>query len=79
MKKIKIPLEILYKLFNNKIEKVYTSNADLKADQIIEQNKKYFNHIGVAWFSYNILQVYKVRTAIIFKTRKDYCTILKWE
>ena len=48
MKKIKIPLEILYKLFNNKIEKVYISNADLKADQIIEQNKKYFNHIGVA-------------------------------
>ena len=43
MKKIKIPLEILYKLFNNKIEKVYTSNSDLKADQIIEQNKKYFN------------------------------------
>ena len=79
MKKIKIPLEILYKLFNNKIEKVYTSNTDRKADQIIEQNKKYFNPIGVAWFSYNILQVYKVRTAIIFKTRKDYCTILKWE
>ena len=25
--------------------------------QIIEQNKKYFNHIGVAWFSYNILKV----------------------
>ena len=48
MKKIKIPLEILYKLFNNNIEKVYTSNADQKADQIIEQNKKYFNHIGVA-------------------------------
>ena len=48
MKKVKIPLEILYKLFNNKIEKVHISNADLKADQIIEQNKKYFNHIGVA-------------------------------
>ena len=48
MKKIKIPLEILYKLFNNKIEKGRKSNADLKADQIIEQNKKYFNHIGVA-------------------------------
>ena len=48
MKKIKIPLEILYKVFNNNIEKVYTSNADLKADQIIEKNKKYFNHIGVA-------------------------------
>ena len=48
MKKIKIPLEILYKLFNNKIEKVHISNADLKADKIIEQNKKYFNHIGVA-------------------------------
>ena len=67
MKKIKIPLEILYKLFNNKIEKVYTSNADLKADQIIEQNKKYFNHIGVAWFSYNILQVHSFRTAIFSK------------
>ena len=79
MKKIKIPLEILYKLFNNKIEKVYTSNADLKADQIIEQNKKYFNHIGVAWFIYNILQVHKVRTAVIFKTPKDYCALLKWE
>ena len=79
MKKIKIPLEILYKLFNNKIEKVHGSNADLKADQIIEQNKKYFNHIGVAWFSYNILQVHKVRTAIIFKTFKDYFKILKWE
>ena len=77
MKKIKIPLEILYKLFNNKVEKVHTSDTDLKADQIIEQNKKYFNHIGVAWISYNILQVHKVRTAIIFKTRKDYCTILK--
>ncbi len=48
MKKVKIPLEILYQLFNNKIEKAYTSNSDLKADQIIEQNKKYFNHIGVA-------------------------------
>jgi len=48
MKKIKIPLEILYKLFSNKIEKVHISNSDLKADQIIEQNKKYFNHIGVA-------------------------------
>ena len=48
MKKINIPLQILYKLFNNKIEKVYTSNSDLKADQIMEQNKKYFNHIGVA-------------------------------
>ena len=48
MKKVKIPLEILYKLFNNKIEKEHTSNADPKADQIIEQNKKYFNHIGVA-------------------------------
>ena len=48
MKKVKIPLEILYQLFNNKIEKVHKSNADLKADQIIEHNKKYFNHIGVA-------------------------------
>ena len=67
MKKIKIPLELLYKLFNNKIEKVHTSNADLKADQIIEQNKKYFNHIGVAWFSYNILQVHSFRTAIFSK------------
>ena len=67
MKKIKIPLEILYKLFNNKIEKVHASNADLKADQIIEQNKKYFNHIGVAWFSYNIIQVHRVRTAIFSK------------
>ena len=67
MKKIKIPLEILYKVFNNNIEKVYTSNADLKADQIIEKNKKYFNHIGVAWFSYNILQVHSFRTAIFSK------------
>ena len=48
MKKIKIPLEILYKLFNNKIEHGRKSNSDLKADQIIKQNKKYFNHIGVA-------------------------------
>ena len=48
MKKIKIPLEILYKLFNNKKEPEHRSKADLKADQIIEQNKKYFNHIGVA-------------------------------
>ena len=48
MKKVKIPLEILYKLFSIKIDKGHTSNADLKADQIIEQNKKYFNHIGVA-------------------------------
>jgi hypothetical protein len=48
MKKIKIPLEILYRLFNNKIEQELKSKADLKADQIIEQNKKYFNHIGVA-------------------------------
>ena len=48
MKKIKIPLEILYKVFNNKEEKVHTSDADTKADQIIDQNKKYFNHIGVA-------------------------------
>ena len=55
MEKIKIPLELLYKLFNNKIEQGRKSNADLKADQIIEQNKKYFNHIGVAWFSYKIL------------------------
>ena len=48
MKRIKIPLEILFKLFNNKIDQKRKSNADLKADQIIEQNKKYFNHIGVA-------------------------------
>ena len=48
MKKIKIPLEILYKLFNNKIELERKSKSDLKADQIIEQNKRYFNHIGVA-------------------------------
>jgi len=48
MKNIKIPLEILYKLFNNKIEQGRKSKADLKTDQIIEQNKKYFNHIGVA-------------------------------
>ena len=48
MKKIKIPLEILYKLFNNRIDQERKSNEDLKADQIIEQNKKYFNHIGVA-------------------------------
>ena len=48
MKKIKIPLEILYKLFNNKIEQERKSKTDQKADQIIEQNKKYFNHIGVA-------------------------------
>ena len=48
MKKIKIPIEILYKLFNNKIEQGRKSKADLKADQIIEKNKKYFNHIGVA-------------------------------
>ena len=48
MKKVKIPLDILYKLFNNKVNKGNTSNADLKADQIIEQNKRYFNHIGVA-------------------------------
>ena len=48
MKKIKIPLEILYKLFNNKVDKGHTSDTDLKADKIIEQNKKYFNHIGVA-------------------------------
>ena len=48
MEKIKIPLELLYKLFNSKIEQGRKSNVDLKADQIIEQNKKYFNHIGVA-------------------------------
>lgn len=48
MKKNKIPLEILYKLFNNKIEQERKSKVDLKADQIIEQNKRYFNHIGVA-------------------------------
>ena len=44
MKNIKIPLEILYKLFDNKIDQERKSNADLKADQIIEQNKKYFWH-----------------------------------
>ena len=48
MKKVKIPLEILYKLFNNKIEQEQKSKADQKANQIIEQNKKYFNHIGLA-------------------------------
>ena len=48
MKKIKVPLEILYKLFSNKTDQEPRSSADLKADQIIEQNKKYFNHIGVA-------------------------------
>ncbi len=57
MKKVKIPLEILYKLFNNKIELGLKSKADLKADRIIEQNKKYFNHIGVAWYSLKILYV----------------------
>ena len=44
MKKIKIPLEILYKLFNNKLEQGQIKGGP-KADQIIEQNKKYFNHI----------------------------------
>ena len=48
MKEIKISLEILYNLFNNKIELGLKSKADLRADQIIEENKKYFNHIGVA-------------------------------
>lgn len=48
MKKVKIPLEELYKLFNNKIEQKRKSNADQKVDKIIQQNKKYFNHIGVA-------------------------------
>ena len=67
MKKIKIPLEILYKLFNNKIEQGRKSKADLKADQIIEKNKKYFNHIGVAWFSYNILWVKIDRTVMFLK------------
>ena len=42
MKKVKIPLKELYKLFNNKIEQGRKSKADLKADQIIDQNKKIF-------------------------------------
>lgn len=48
MKKVKIPIEILFKLFGNDA----SVNNDLKkgsnADKIIEKNKRYFNHIGVA-------------------------------
>ena len=48
MKKIKIPIEILFKLFGNNVSANNDSKKGSNADRIIEKNKRYFNHIGVA-------------------------------
>ena len=71
MKELKISLEILYNLFNNKIELGLKSKADLRADQIIEENKKYFNHIGVAWHSFKILYVKNDKIIVFIKLIKS--------
>ena len=47
MKKVKIPLEFLLKLFGNELGVKSTFEKDIESDKIIEQNKKYFNHIGL--------------------------------
>ncbi len=47
MKKVKIPLEFLFKLFENGLGAKSTSETDRKSEKIIEQNKKYFIHIGI--------------------------------
>ena len=47
MKKVKIPLEFLFKLFGNELGVKNTFEKDTESEKIIEQNKKYFNHIGL--------------------------------
>ena len=48
MKKVKIPVEMLFKLFESGIADRQQSERDLKIEKIIDRNKKYFNHIGLA-------------------------------
>ena len=47
MKKVKIPLEFLFKLFADELGVKNTFEKDTESEKIIEQNKKYFNHIGL--------------------------------
>tara|TARA_Y100000816_G_C25687491_1_gene363824 strand:+ start:264 stop:410 length:147 start_codon:yes stop_codon:yes gene_type:complete len=47
MKKVKIPLEFLFKLFGDELGAKNTFEKDTESEKIIEQNKKYFNHIGI--------------------------------
>ena len=47
MKKVKIPLEFLFKLFGDELGVKSTFEKDTESEKIIEQNKKYFNHIGL--------------------------------
>ena len=47
MKKVKIPLEFLFKLFGDELGVKNTFEKDTESEKIIEQNKKYFNHIGL--------------------------------
>ena len=47
MKKVKIPLEFLFKLFGDELGVKNTFEKDTESEKIIEQNKKYFNHIGI--------------------------------
>tara|TARA_Y100000816_G_C25612097_1_gene327309 strand:+ start:130 stop:276 length:147 start_codon:yes stop_codon:yes gene_type:complete len=47
MKKVKIPLEFLFKLFGDELGVKNTFEKDAESEKIIEQNKKYFNHIGL--------------------------------
>ena len=47
MKKVKIPLEFLFKLFGDELGVKSTFEKDTESEKIIEQNKKYFNHIGI--------------------------------
>ena len=48
MKKVKIPVEMLFKFFESGIADRQQSERDLKIEKIIDSNKKYFNHIGLA-------------------------------
>jgi len=47
MKKVKIPLEFLFKLFGDELGVKNTFKKNTESEKIIEQNKKYFNHIGL--------------------------------
>ena len=48
MKKVKIPVEMFFKLFESGIAERQQFERDLKIENIIDRNKKYFNHIGLA-------------------------------
>ena len=48
MKKISIPLEFFIQLEDIYAKSVRKETMQVKEDMIINANKKYFNHIGIA-------------------------------